>query len=136
MYVFLENVTAICDVDRTSGRSNADDIATKLASIGYFCCSAVYDSRRHGSPQRRTRWWCAAVRVAPGPFEPSDPTYLHALGNRFQRTLERLEMEPARLTDVLHSEEQPQGGANCMLLSICQRKANFRIQIDFQRRNF
>ncbi len=63
---FLENVVAIQDVDSTTGQSNADHIHKVMRNMGYWTFSTTYDARAHGSPQRRSRWWCACLKMTDG----------------------------------------------------------------------
>ena len=105
-FILLESVAALCDSDPSTGSSNVDDLYVVLRRNGYILMSAVYDSRRHGAAQRRTRWWGLAVRVSEQNVPLSTIHEFEPLQARFFQALRRMEMEPANIADVLMQEDQ------------------------------
>ena len=109
-FVILENVVGLCDVDRQTGVSNADTLYNMMGELGYLLVSAVYDSRRHGSPQRRTRWWGIGIRISNSPLTAADVETYEPYRARILSTLSRIEMNPASISDILLPEDAAQGG--------------------------
>eukprot|EP00959_Pyramimonas_sp_CCMP1952_P425520 8913518-Pyramimonas_sp.AAC.2 len=105
-FVFLENVVAMKDVNPKTGLSSDDALRLKMKSIGYLLISCVYDSRCHGSVQRRNRWWGVAVRVSERPISDSELESYQPLQDRMMNYLVRMEMEPGDMDRVLMKEDR------------------------------
>ena len=106
LLVFLENVAALDDVSHSTGASNVDEIFSLFLQQGYYLVSAIYDARKHGAAQRRTRWWGVAVRMQEGPIV--DEGVLHRckqMSNDFLEFMAKCEMEAANLDDILMDED-------------------------------
>eukprot|EP00959_Pyramimonas_sp_CCMP1952_P115736 2419904-Pyramimonas_sp.AAC.1 len=105
MYVFLENVKALCDSNGEEP-TNAEALIRQLMDVGYFVVDSIYDSRLHGSPQRRTRWWGAAIRITEGaPLTTEEVDSLMPQKVQMLQTLARIEMDPAIIEDILLQED-------------------------------
>lgn len=102
--VFLENVAALDDINRTSGISNADELFHMFRLLGYHLFSAIYDARSHGAPQRRTRWWGVAVRLRDDSLTDKDLVICNELTADFLDVLSQVEMLPAPLDTILMEE--------------------------------
>ena len=46
LFLLLENVAALCDVDRKSGQSNLHHLRARLLTLGYTLVSSTWDARR------------------------------------------------------------------------------------------
>lgn len=55
IFVIMENVPAIDDIDRRTNKSNLDCVLLRLESLGYCCFTTKLCPRWHGVPQRRAR---------------------------------------------------------------------------------
>lgn len=100
-FVFMENVAALADASKGSDPSNVDALVGMFGDLGYLTISAVYDARRHGSPQRRPRWWGVAVRLSDMALSAETITSYDCSVKEMMRVLGDLEMEPASLDSIL-----------------------------------
>lgn len=106
-FVFLENVASIGDGDRLSGVSNADQIESVLASLGYIMLSRVCDAREHGACQRRTRWWAVGVRVSFEPLLHNSDFESHKMAMaKFDEAIEVVRIEPFPLESILMQDQE------------------------------
>lgn len=100
-FLFLENVSALEDVDSSSGSSNAREVQLLFQELGYLVTSTVLDARDHGAVQRRTRWWAACVRVKDGILSDSDQKLYSKALQHWSDLLQVMTTEPAPLKSIL-----------------------------------
>jgi site-specific DNA-cytosine methylase len=105
--VYLENVAAIEDMDKTWGTSNADEVVSMVADLGYILVHKVLDARQHGAPQRRTRWWGMAVLVKTDgqPLTAQEDIAYEEQKQDVLQNLADMEMAPVSLDHVLMPED-------------------------------
>jgi len=104
MYVFLENVTALEDIDKFTGTSNAQEVVWLFNRLGYHVFTIALDARQHGSAQRRTRWWGIGVRVSSEPVTPEVEEGYQAKDAEMFAVLQQLELSPVSLDSILLPE--------------------------------